>query len=129
MSLFSTRAGGTGPAGGRPDMSQTMVSASSACSSDYTAGDSSCPCRDSVDFSNFLNSEGTALRPATNEHVLPTDYGLRGAQGELHSPGQAAPERRRYVVGRRRYERPRGPARQVQRTGGAAHSMRRRNTD
>jgi hypothetical protein len=99
MSLFSTRAGGTGPAGGRPDMSQTMVSASSACSSDYTAGDSSCPCRDSVDFSNFLNSEGTALRPATNEHVLPTDYGLRGAQGELHSPGQAAPERRRYRGG------------------------------
>ena len=57
-------------------LTAALVSASSACSSDYTAGDSSCPCRDSVDLSNFLNSEGTALRPATNDHVLPTDYGL-----------------------------------------------------
>ena len=57
-------------------LTAALVSASSACSSDYTAGESSCPCRDSVDLSNFLNSEGTALRPATNDHVLPTDYGL-----------------------------------------------------
>ena len=57
-------------------LTAALVSASSACSSDYTAGESSCPCRDSVDLSNFLNSEGTALRTATNDHVLPTDYGL-----------------------------------------------------
>ena len=57
-----------------------LVWASSVCSSDYTFGDSSCPCRDSVDLSDFLNSEGTALRPVINNHLLPTHYGLSCGQ-------------------------------------------------
>ena len=72
----------------------TLVSASSACSSDYTAGDSGCPCRDSVDLSNFFVSNGTALSPSANNYVLSTDYGLscrqHDASGSYCSGSDAA---------------------------------------
>ena len=60
-----------------------LVSASSSCSSDYTAGDSGCPCRNSVDLSDFLVSNGTALSPAINSHMLPTDYGVACRQHDV----------------------------------------------
>ena len=77
----------------------TLVSASSACSSDYTAGNSGCPCLDSLDLSNFLSSDGTALSPSANipvtkNYVLPTDYGLscrnHDASGSYCSGSKAA---------------------------------------
>ena len=75
-------------------LAAALVSASSACSSDYTAGDSGCPCRDSVDLSNFFVSNGTALSPSANNYVLSTDYGLscrqHDASGSYCSGSDAA---------------------------------------